>query len=69
MAAHGAEAGVVHEQRTECSGRRGRDDERAIHLGVAARFQHEAAAVEVEAGGGVMAHFHDAGAAGFREAF
>ncbi len=69
VAAHGAEAGVVHEQHAERGGRGGGDDERAIHLGVAARFQHEAAAMEVEAGGGVMALFQDAGAAGLGEAF
>ena len=69
VAAHGAEARVVHEQRAERGGRGGRDHERAIHFGVAAGFQHEAAAVQVEAGGGIVALFQHGGAVGLREAF
>ncbi len=68
MAAHGAEAGVVHEQHAECGGRGGGDHERAVHLGVAARLQHEAAAMKVEARRGVVALFQDAGAAWFGKA-
>ena len=69
MPAHCAEAGVVHEQHAERGRRGGGDDERAIHLGVAPGLQHETAAMEVEACGGVVALFQDAGAAGLREAF
>ena len=69
VAAHGAEAGVVHEQHAERGRRGGRDHERTIHLGVAARFQHETAAVQVETGGGIVALFQHGGAEGFGEAF
>ena len=68
VAAHGAEAGVVHEQRAKRRGRGGGDDEGAVHLGVSARFQHQAAAVEIEACRGVVALLQDGGPAGFREA-
>ena len=54
VTAHGAEPGVVHEQHAECGGRSRRDDEGAVHLGVAARFQHEAPAVQVEPCGGIV---------------
>jgi len=45
----------MHEQHTE-RGRCGRGDrEGAIHLGIATRFPHQAAAVQVQTGGGVVA--------------
>jgi hypothetical protein len=66
--AHGAEAGVVHEQRAELGGWGGRHHECAVHLGVSAGLQHEAAAVKVEPGRRVVALVEDGGPVGLGEA-
>jgi hypothetical protein len=63
VAAHRAETGVMHEQHAERCGWGGRHHQRAIHLGMSARLQHQAPAMQIEAGRGIVAHFQNRGAA------
>ncbi len=69
VSAHRAEAGVVHEQHTERSGSGRLNRKRAIHLGVPAWFEHQAAAVDVQARRGVTPLLQHRGAPGFGETF
>src|SRR5262249_8889138 len=69
VAAHRAEAGVVHEQRAERGGRGGCNQESAKHLGASTGLSHEAAPAAIEPADSVVALFQDGGTVGFRKTF
>jgi hypothetical protein len=59
---------VVHKEHAKRGGRGGWNRKGAIHLGVAARLQHETATMEIEPADGVVALLQDGGTVGFRKA-
>lgn len=69
MTAHGAEAFVVEEEHAEIAIEGdGRGEDRAVHIGVTARLEHEQAAEVVVVGAGVVTFFEDGGTGKFGKA-